>query len=204
MKPLAPKPYLLLAVTVASLAASPAQAGIIITDLADETLAGLNGLVTVGEFGNPTFGYYRVDVASGVALTGFAVSTDSSFAQTPRGGWSASNLDSTDWDALFGAGNFLSYFGSGEARVNYYHLDTGLALDDDTDQDQLAPGMWSSLESAEFFFGFPPASQFVAFGKDNAVVDYSLARTAVPDAAGTLALFSPTLLGLGWLRRKTC
>jgi hypothetical protein len=197
------KTSLLVATAVALLSAQSSQAGIIFADLADETLVGLNGLVEIGEFGSSTTGYYRVDVASGVALTGFAVSTEAPDASTPRAGWSASNLSSAEWDALFGAGNFLSFFGSSESRVNYYFLSgVGADIDDGNDQDQVVPGLWSEFDSPEFFFGFAAASEFVAFGKSGAVVDYSLARSSVPDASSTLALLSPALIGLAWLRRK--
>jgi hypothetical protein len=203
MKTLTSKFPLLSSLTVTLLAAAPLHAGVIAGDFADETLVGLNGLVDVGEYGTAFTGYYRVDVASGVSLTGFAVSTEAPDATTPRAGWSASNMSSAQWDTLFGAGNFLTFFGSSESRVNYYFLSaTGAELDDATDQDQLIPGLWSDLESPEFFFGFGAASEFVAFGKNGAVVDYSLGRTSVPDASHTLALFSPALLGLAWLRRK--
>lgn len=176
------------------------QAGSIASESAAETLVGVNGLVVIGEFGDASTGYYRVDVTDGVALAGFAVSTEAIDATTPRAGWSALNLSSGEWDTL-GLGSFSSFFGAGETRVNYYFLSgVGAPLSDTDDQDQIPPGSgsWDALEIPEFLFGSSAASDFVALGKDGVVVDYSRQRTGVPDASSTFGLLSTALVALGW------
>ena len=183
---------------------TPVQGGIIASESATEALVGVNGLVVIGEFGDAFTGYYRVDVADGVALTGFAVSTEAPDATTPRAGWSALNLSSGDWDTL-GLGTFSSFFGPGETRVNYYFLSgVGASLSDTDDQDQFPPGSgsWDALEIPEFLFGSSAASEFVAFGKDGVVVDYSRQTAGVPDASSTFGLLSTALVTLGWRCRR--
>ncbi len=195
-------------------------------DLID-TIYGVNGLVSVGEYALNGGGGYAVDVAPEVVLGGFVVShsNEDSYASLSIAffdhGWVAENMSAADWNDAYGErfGLFANRFGTQDTHVYAYYLggtdnaeivpetpdggDSGsVFLNDGNDTDaHPAAGFAQTSGSLDFMWWFgETASEFIAVDINEAVVDYSFTGEVPVPAA--LPMFLTGMAGIAWVRRR--